>query len=278
MQVSPRYDGPTIITISGDPLDQLAPVIRQRRRLQGALADLVPAQWSAASRCAGWTIKDVVSHLAGVNQFWTASIEAGLSGDATRWLSGFDPVATPEAMVASTRKLDAHEVFQRFADSNDRLLTTLEGLSIDQWSLPAEAPPGHLPIRLVASHALWDSWIHERDVFVPLEMTLDEIDDEVGSSLRYVAALSAAFGVMTGHFESGQFAMVATAPDVACVIEVSDHVEMRDATAPSVVPTLRGDAVELLEALSFRSPLPADAPEGWRKLMNGLANVFNTEI
>src|SRR5207253_2416963 len=50
MRVSPRYDGPPIISIAGEPDDQLAPVLRQRRRLAAMLADLRDDDWSSPSR------------------------------------------------------------------------------------------------------------------------------------------------------------------------------------------------------------------------------------
>ena len=70
MELSPRYDGPPIISIGGVPDDQLVPLTRQRRRLEAMLADLATDEWAAPSRCDDWTVQDVVAHLAGVNTFW----------------------------------------------------------------------------------------------------------------------------------------------------------------------------------------------------------------
>jgi hypothetical protein len=47
------------------------------------------------------------------------------------------------------------------------------------------------------------------------------------------------------------------------------------APAPVDAPCLRGSAVDLIEALSVRMPLPADAPAEWHRLLNGLATVFD---
>ena len=95
MILAPRYDGPTILSVDGHPNDQLEPFIRQRRRLQAILAELTDQEWGSASRCAGWSTRDVVAHLVGVNTFWCGSILAGLAGSPTRVLVGFDPAATP---------------------------------------------------------------------------------------------------------------------------------------------------------------------------------------
>jgi len=148
--------------------DQLVPVSRQRRRLENTLSQLSEADWTSPSRCAGWSVQDVVAHLADVNQFWATSIRAGLAGTPTRLLANFDPVAVPALMVDQTRGLTTAQVLEQFVTSNASLLGILESVDEDDWAATAEAPPGHLPIRLVASHAVWDCWVHERDIAVPL--------------------------------------------------------------------------------------------------------------
>src|ERR1700681_733045 len=99
MKLSPRYDGPTILSFDGPADDQRSPVTRQRRRMESLLADLNEHEWRSKSRCDGWTVQDVVSHLVGVNTFWAASVRAGLDGAATRVLASFDLVAHPARMV-----------------------------------------------------------------------------------------------------------------------------------------------------------------------------------
>ena len=51
---------------------------------------------------------------------------------------------------------------------------------------------------------------------------------------------------------------------------------MHDGAIPSGAPCLRGDAVELVEALSIRAPLPDSAPPEWHELLVGLATAFDT--
>lgn len=236
---------------------------------------LDPDEWRAPSRCDGWTVKDVVAHLTSVNHFWTASVTAGVAGTPTRWLEGFDPVTTPSAMVDQTRDLEADEVLERFVSSNEALLGVLSGLDDAGWEEVAEAPPGHIATRAVASHALWDCWIHERDIGIPLGRTPPVLDDEVSASLRYVCALSAAFGVIAGRPVQGRFALSAVDPELSFVIEVGETVVVRDGAVPSGTPVLHGDAVALLEALSVRAPIPAGVPDGWLSLVQGLATAFD---
>jgi uncharacterized protein (TIGR03083 family) len=277
MLVSPRYEGPPIISIEGEPDDQLAPVVRQRRRLADMLADRGDDDWRSASRCDGWSVQDVVAHLVGVNVFWRASVLAGLAGTPTRMLAEFDPAITPALMVAPMRELTSAEVLDRFVASNDAFLAVLADLDDAGWLVLAEAPAGHVPIRLIACHALWDCWIHERDIALPLGLIPATEPDEVGSCLRYAAALSPALAIGAGHTVAGRFAVEATDPPLCSVLDVGESVAVRDDITSPAVPCLRGDAVALVEALSIRAPLPPSAPSEWIRLLQGLATAFTAE-
>ncbi len=141
----------------------------------------------------------------------------------------------------------------------------------------AETPAGHVPIRLLAHHALWDSWIHERDVALPLGSTPPNEPDEVASSLRYVAAASPALAINTGARVDARLGVEASDPEVSFVLVAGESVDVRDETVPPDAACLRGDAVTLLEALSLREPLPVSAPTEWRELLDGLARAFDVE-
>ena len=99
--------------------DPSVPVLRQRRRLAATVESLGAEQWATASRCAGWSVQDVIAHLIGTNRFWALSIRSGLVGTPTRYLSSFDPVATPQLMVEGMRTLSHAEVLKEFVESID---------------------------------------------------------------------------------------------------------------------------------------------------------------
>ena len=274
MKLSPRYAAPAIITIDGPADDQLTPVVRQRHRLAKTLAGLDDSEWSAPTRCEGWTVQDVVAHMITVNGFWQMSTVAGLSGAPTRVLENFDPAATPPLIIAPMRALSPSEVLEQFVASNDAYIDVITTLDAGGWSTLGESPAGHVPIRLLAQHALWDCWVHERDIALPLGFTPLVEDDEVLSCLRYSAALSPAFAVSSGDALDGVFAVESTDPDSHFVVEVGDSVAVRDGTGPGDAPCLRGDAVELVEALSIRAPLPDSAPVEWKQMLGGLETAF----
>lgn len=276
MQISPRYDGPPILEIPGTIEQQLAPLVRQRRRMQAMLEALSAEQWLVQSRCAEWSVQGVVAHLVGVNAFWTASVQAGVAGNPTRFLARFDPAATPAMMVSTMTDLAHSEVFDRFIASNEAFLAAMEHLDEASWSMLAESPAGHVPIRLVAAHATWDSWVHERDIVVPLGLESRLEHDEIAACLTYAAAISLALAIGFGLAPGGRFAVAATDPEMQFVLEVGDAVVCGDATNVGDAPCLRGAGADLIDALSIRAPLPAAAPDEWRGLLAGLAAAFDT--
>jgi uncharacterized protein (TIGR03083 family) len=279
MKVEPRYDGPAVVRMDDDGgVDVGEACVRQRRRLRATLETLSDEEWRRPSRCEGWTVQDVVVHLVGTNQFWYLSLASGLAGSPTRMLVGFDPKSTPAAMVEAAPAATPAETLAQLAESTEALCALVESLEGDQWSARAEAPAGHLPIRTVVHHALWDCWIHERDILLPLGRPVTEEPDEAMACLRFVAALGPAFAVSVGRGSDAGLLIESTEPDGRVAVEVSDHVAVSDQPTGDPDVVLRGRAVDLVEALTCRAPLLHAVPDQHRWLVASLGEVFETPI
>ena len=212
MKLSPRYEAPTIITIAEPDDDQLAPVVRQRQRLAKTLAGLDDAEWSSASALRGLDRprrRRAHDH----RQRLLADVHGGRSvGRTDPVLETLDPAATPPLIIASMHGLSPSEVLEQFVASNDGYLDVITALDADGWSTLGESPAGHVPIRLLAQRALWDCWVHERDIALPLGFEPPVEDDEVLSCLRYAASLSPAFAISSGEAIGGVFAVESSRP------------------------------------------------------------------
>jgi uncharacterized protein (TIGR03083 family) len=274
VKLTPRYGQSSIIEIDGAPDDQLLPVTRQRRRLLALLGGLSDEQWRAPTRCDGWSPQDVVAHLASVDNFWTTSVAAGLAGEPTRILENFDPQAHPPLLIAPMRTQPAAEVFEQFATACEGFLALLEKLDDPDWEKVAESPAGHVPIRMLAFHALWDAWIHERDIAIPLSLPLVDELDEVESALKYAAAAGPALDVSGSRPTVASACVRGVNPNVSFTLTVDQTVTVRNGTRDDT-PLLAGPSPFLTDALSVRAPLPADAPAEWRELARGMATVFD---
>ncbi len=275
MQLTPRYDGPPVLQFVDPPDDLALPLGRQRRRLGQLLDGLDDDQWAAPSRCEGWSVRDVVAHLVGTDRFWTASVRAGLAGTPTRYLVGFDPVATPAAMVAGTRAQPAAEVLADYHEASEGLIGAVTALEPEQWAMAAEGPPGHLPLHAIVRHALWDAWIHERDVAVPLGLDQEQHPDELTACLEYAAALGPGLHAAVSPGRTGSLGVAATDPDLELLVELGESVVVSHGPAPADAAVLRGRALDLVEGLSLRAPLTHDVAEEDRWLLSGLATAFD---
>ena len=274
MQLTPHYGPHPVLTLDGSPAAVLAPLALQRRRLTASLAQFDDNQWNHPSRCAGWSSRDVIVHLDSTNSFWAFSIASGASGNPTTFLNTFDPVASPAQLVAAT-DLSADEVLSRFEASNEALIDALERLTDDEWDALAEAPPGHISISALAHHALWDSWVHERDILLPLALPVAIEPDEVAACLRYGAALGPALSRSRGDARTGTLALHTSSPDVAAVVTIGANISVRSGVDPTADLTLVDDSVALLEAFSIRRPfVPViAADQNW--MVHGLAETFD---
>ena len=274
MLLSPHYGDQPIISVVLRA-DGGHPVLAQRRRLEAQLRELTEEQWQHASRCAGWTVQDVIAHLTSTKGFWALSIERGLAGEPTRFLGMFDPVASPAEMVEQVKGTPPSVTLDEFVTSNEALACTVEALDEEGWSTTAEAPPGHLPIRLVADHALWDAWVHERDIMLPLGLEPTVAADEVRTCLRYAAALGRALALCAGSTESGAVEISVTGPDDRFVVQVGpEQVRVHGDEAPADSLAVQAEAVALLEVLSRRDVgWPEPPAVAW--LSAGLAEVFD---
>jgi uncharacterized protein (TIGR03083 family) len=276
VQISPRYDGDPVVRLDGMPGAVGVPFLRQRRRFADTLTSLSPEQWTVPSRCDGWRVQDVVAHLTGADLFWYASIRSGLDGTPTRILATFDPKATPAMMVDAVRDASHEDTLASYVQANEALCSVVESLDDNGWRTIAESPAGHVTMTAVAHHALWDSWVHERDVLVPLGLTQAEEVDEIVASLRYAAALGPALSVQSATGRRGALAIVAERPATRVVVTVDGDVRVTEADPPRGALVLTGDAIEVLEALSVRAAWRQPIPDANRWLLAGLTEVFET--
>jgi uncharacterized protein (TIGR03083 family) len=275
MELKPRYAGTSILSmydIDGTPSEASS---RQAQRLVALVREFSDEQWAAPSRCEQWRVRDVISHLSTTNGFWAYSLGEGLRGEPSSLLANFDPVRTPPLLVASLSELSNQQVFEQYAASVDQLCALFETVRDDQWDMVAEAPPGHVSLREIGAHSLWDSWTHERDIAIPLNLPLSHEADEISWCLRYVAGLGAAFLATEGSTREGLLTIAVTQPELLITVQVGADVvvrETRDSDPPAMIT---GDATAVVESLSCRAPMISiGADHQW--MLEGLTHVFET--
>ncbi|MGH7747203.1 MAG: maleylpyruvate isomerase family mycothiol-dependent enzyme, partial [Candidatus Dormibacteria bacterium] len=151
-----------------DTITLLDSVERHRARLFDSLERLTPAEWRASSRCEDWSVADVVGHLRWGTESGLELLRRVDQGCGERVFDGFDPRTTPEAGLEPLRGHDPAENLAALRAGTATLLAAARDLAVRGVEEEADTPLGWVPWPLAVNHLLWDSWLHERDILVPL--------------------------------------------------------------------------------------------------------------
>jgi len=120
-------------------------------------------EWDLSTDCPGWSVRDQVSHLIG--------IERALLGDPAPPSVAPSPahVKNPmgdmnEAWVQARRALPGSKVLAEFALVADRRLGALRSMSNEDFEVVGWSPIGDVPYRQFMVLRVFDSWVHEQDI------------------------------------------------------------------------------------------------------------------
>jgi uncharacterized protein (TIGR03084 family) len=186
--------------------------------LRDRLAGLSPADWARPSQCAGWSIADVVLHMAQTDELAGGSASGDLAGGAAQagWdlttLGNDGPVDSDviaDAAVVTGRGMDPAELLARYTNAADRMCTALRACDP---RAPLTWVVGRLPARTLATTRLAECWIHAGDIGYALG-----IEPEPSERLWHIARLAwrtlpYAF-TKAGRALHGPVALLLTAPD-----------------------------------------------------------------
>ena len=147
--------------------------------------DLTPAQWATPSLCEGWAVRDVVIHL--------GAIEHLLSGEAPGSMTDAVPFAKAGEWMSSVGDLDDAALLAAYRSVVDTRRAEVAALTADDLTRPSMTPVGPGTVGRFLEIRVFDYWVHEQDVRMPLgipgheegraaEMAIDEIQ----GSLPYI--------------------------------------------------------------------------------------------
>ena len=234
-------------------LDEVTTTFRaHRKRLLGELAELVDKEWLGATRCHLWSAADVVSHLTDVSHWALAGFDAVASGSDSSFLMRFDNSVTPhEYFGAGGGRLDK-QIIEDLVTGTDQLLCAVDRVRelrhpIMPW------PIGHVSLTLALLHLLWDSWLHERDMFEPLNRPPAYSANEVRLIASYALLLA---GLAASHATSSHqhFDVILDGPGGGHYqICVGEQIRVQvDVSAPAIDPVVRGPILTTIDALAGR--------------------------
>jgi uncharacterized protein (TIGR03084 family) len=146
--------------------------------LEQVLAGLSQQAWRSPSAAAGWTVADVVLHLAQTEEVVPAAVAGDLAADWGGPGTGVDEVM--DALVRADRAAPA-EIFERWRTARRRALAELRAADPRRSVRWVAAP---LRPRTLATTRLAEHWAHALDITTPLG-----IDYPDTARLRHVAWL-----------------------------------------------------------------------------------------
>jgi uncharacterized protein (TIGR03084 family) len=229
-------------------VDEISALVEQQTELSDLLAPLGDDGWSRPSRCEGWSVADVVLHLAQTNEMAIGSARGRLTDAVAALTNGVETVGNvddgADLMVRHERGLPVTALFDRWQLSADTLIAALT--SVDPHER-VDWVAGQLSVRTLTTTRLAETWIHTGDVADALEVSLVPAE-----RLRHIARLAwrtlpYAF-VRAGRVLSGPVAFELEGPSGSAWTFVPED---------DAATIIRGDGVELCLVAARRID-PAD--------------------
>lgn len=211
--------------------------------VEAALRDRAPADFDAPTACPGWSVRDVLSHLLG--------IEVWLRGGAVPDFEGPMPDHVKnsmgefnEAFVAAHRGESGAEVLAQFRAVGAASIAALRAMSAEEWDVVGWSPEGERPYHRFMETRVLDSWIHLQDIRDALLEPADDhgpgeeiVINRFESSLPFVVGkkMSAPDGTLVRVNLTGRLArsvMVAVANGRAGAVATANEEPTFEVTTP----------------------------------------------
>jgi len=160
-------------------MDVVADLAAEQERIESLLDGLTDDEWASPSGAPGWSITDVVIHLAQTEELVSASI-AG-AGRAEVWERGDGALDDAVAAAVSADRAPAAEVFDRWRRARRAALEALRNAD-PQQRVPWAATP--LRPAVLATTRLAEHWAHGLDITAPLDLPFPDTE-----RLRHIAWL-----------------------------------------------------------------------------------------
>jgi uncharacterized protein (TIGR03083 family) len=131
--------------------------------LTSACEHLDDRQWGLSTDCPGWSVKDQLSHLIGVERLLLRDPPPPAPAPTPEHVR--NPIGElNEAWVAARRPLPGDAVLAEFVEVTGRRLEALRAMRPDEFDVVGPSALGQVPYREFMEQRVMDSWAHEQDV------------------------------------------------------------------------------------------------------------------
>jgi len=119
--------------------------------------------WDQVTDCPGWTVKDQLSHLIGIERMLLGEEPpAPLEEVPDHVTNAFGEMN--EVWVEARRPTPGNDVFAEFAETTNQRLDELRAMPKDAFDKIGWSPVGQVPYREFMETRILDSWAHEQDI------------------------------------------------------------------------------------------------------------------
>jgi uncharacterized protein (TIGR03083 family) len=119
--------------------------------------------WELPTDCPGWTVKDQLSHLIGIERMLLGDPPPPPLTDVPAHVRNpFGEIN--EAWVESRRRAPGPEVLAEFVQTTGRRMDALSAMSVAEFDRVGWSPVGDVPYREFMFTRIVDTWTHEQDI------------------------------------------------------------------------------------------------------------------
>jgi uncharacterized protein (TIGR03084 family) len=153
----------------------IAALDEQQAELDGLLVALDDSDWATPTRCPGWSVADVVLHLAQTSELAAATGNDSFGERFSRFMPADARTVDEgaERAVVAERGAGATQLLQRWRDAaaaQRRLFATSDSSRRLPWAI------GELSARTLVTTRLSEMWIHTADIADAVGLTLVPTD------------------------------------------------------------------------------------------------------
>jgi uncharacterized protein (TIGR03083 family) len=143
------------------------PVIGAMTQVWASLLDaceqIKASQWELSTDCPGWTVKDQLSHLIGVESMLLGDTPPPPLTEVPAYVhNAFGEMN--EAWVAARRQTPGPTVLAELVEVTNRRIEELRSMPTSRFEEIGWSPVGEVPYRDFMETRILDSWAHEQDI------------------------------------------------------------------------------------------------------------------
>lgn len=153
-----------------DPVEEIAVLEHVWVQVIEVCSTLTDEQWQTPTRLPGWTVKDNISHLIGIENMirGVPAEEVALPDDLPHVQN--DVGRFNEIPVEARRARPGPEVLSEWQDVARDRLSTLREMPEEDFDVVSSTILGTMPLRDFMAQRALDSWAHQQDILEALDL------------------------------------------------------------------------------------------------------------